>query len=91
MYKVVETVGENLILLSTEALKSCLFQDCLRVYLRIEIMENRTSIACPECSEKLHPSDVYKILDDRTLIEKYEEFVPARTTSNRASGPCNKR
>ncbi|XP_034018699.1 E3 ubiquitin-protein ligase RNF19B isoform X2 [Thalassophryne amazonica] len=48
--------------------------DCLRQYLRIEISESRVSIACPQCPEALAPLDVCSILDDRALLERFEEF-----------------
>ncbi|XP_013888343.1 E3 ubiquitin-protein ligase RNF19B isoform X2 [Austrofundulus limnaeus] len=48
--------------------------DCLRQYLRIEILESRVSIACPQCPENLTPLDVRAILDDRALLERFEEF-----------------
>ncbi|KAF7230471.1 E3 ubiquitin-protein ligase RNF19B isoform X2 [Nothobranchius furzeri] len=48
--------------------------DCLRQYLRIEISESRVSIACPQCPETLTPLDVCTILDDRALLERFEEF-----------------
>ncbi|XP_015227030.1 PREDICTED: E3 ubiquitin-protein ligase RNF19A-like isoform X1 [Cyprinodon variegatus] len=48
--------------------------DCLRQYLRIEISESRVNIACPQCPEALAPLDVHAILDDRALLERFEEF-----------------
>ncbi|KAM4633982.1 E3 ubiquitin-protein ligase RNF19A [Polymixia lowei] len=48
--------------------------DCLRQYLRIEISESRVGIACPQCSEALAPLDVRAILDDRALLERFEEY-----------------
>ena len=56
--------------------RSC--RDCLRQYLRIEIMESRVNIACPECAEKFHPNDIQRILDDLSLVRKYEEFMLRR-------------
>lgn len=53
-------------------------RDCLKQYLRIEITESRVNIACPECTEKLHPNDIQKILEDDVLIRKYEEFMLRR-------------
>lgn len=35
---------------------------CLRQYLKYQIIEARVSISCPECVEKMHPSDIYKLL-----------------------------
>lgn len=35
---------------------------CLEVYLKIEIMENRVIVNCPECPAPLHPNDIYGIL-----------------------------
>ncbi|XP_029114485.1 E3 ubiquitin-protein ligase RNF19B [Scleropages formosus] len=52
--------------------RSCL--DCLRQYLRIEISESRVGIACPQCHEVLAPPDVHAILEDRALLERFEEF-----------------
>lgn len=48
--------------------------DCLRQYLRIEISESRVCIACPQCHETLAPLDVRAILDDRALLERFEEY-----------------
>ncbi|XP_065113300.1 E3 ubiquitin-protein ligase RNF19B [Paramisgurnus dabryanus] len=48
--------------------------DCLRQYLRIEILESRVSIACPQCPEALALPDVHAILDDRALLDRFEEF-----------------
>ncbi|KAL2082272.1 hypothetical protein ACEWY4_022090 [Coilia grayii] len=48
--------------------------DCLRQYLRIEISESRVGIACPQCPEALALPDVRAILDDNTLLERFEEY-----------------
>uniref|UniRef100_A0A3Q3WZD8 RBR-type E3 ubiquitin transferase n=1 Tax=Mola mola TaxID=94237 RepID=A0A3Q3WZD8_MOLML len=56
--------------------RSCI--DCLRQYLRIEISESRVNISCPECSERFNPHDIRMILGDRTLMDKYEEFMLRR-------------
>lgn len=56
--------------------RSCV--DCLRQYLRIEISESRVNISCPECSERFNPHDIRLILNDDTLMEKYEEFMLRR-------------
>ncbi|KAF4517034.1 hypothetical protein B566_EDAN004654 [Ephemera danica] len=56
--------------------RSC--YDCLQTYLRVEISESRTSIACPQCSERLHPNDVRMILNDKTVYSKYEDFMVRR-------------
>ncbi|XP_054637412.1 E3 ubiquitin-protein ligase RNF19A-like [Dunckerocampus dactyliophorus] len=56
--------------------RSCI--DCLRQYLRIEISESRVNISCPECSERFNPHDISMILNDRGLMEKYEEFILRR-------------
>jgi len=34
--------------------RSC--YDCFQQYLKVEISESRVNIACPECSEPLHPN-----------------------------------
>ena len=56
--------------------------DCLRQYLRIEISESRVGIACPQCSEALAPMDVRAILDDRALLERFEEYQLRRFLAN---------
>ncbi|XP_055741757.1 E3 ubiquitin-protein ligase RNF19A isoform X3 [Salvelinus fontinalis] len=48
--------------------------DCLRQYLKIEISESRVGIACPQCPEAFAPQDVRAILDDLTLLERFEEY-----------------
>jgi hypothetical protein len=56
--------------------------DCLRQYLRIEISESRVGIACPQCAEPLAPSDVRAVLDDRALLERFEEYQLRRFLAN---------
>ncbi|XP_066582493.1 E3 ubiquitin-protein ligase RNF19A-like [Prorops nasuta] len=56
--------------------RSC--YDCLQQYLRVEISESRVNIACPECSEPLHPNDIRMILNDQVQLEKYEDFMVRR-------------
>ncbi|XP_077446210.1 E3 ubiquitin-protein ligase RNF19B [Stigmatopora argus] len=56
--------------------RSCLC--CLRQYLRIEITESRVQLSCPECAERMAPRQVARILDDRALLDKYEEFLLRR-------------
>ncbi|XP_028936309.1 E3 ubiquitin-protein ligase RNF19B isoform X3 [Ornithorhynchus anatinus] len=56
--------------------RSC--RDCLRHYLRLEISESRVPISCPECSERLNPHDIRRLLDDPPLMHKYEEFMLRR-------------
>ncbi|ESN89891.1 hypothetical protein HELRODRAFT_140431, partial [Helobdella robusta] len=57
--------------------RSC--RDCMRQYLRVEITESRINVACPECSEQLHPNDIRAILnEDVHLYNKYEEFMLRR-------------
>ncbi|XP_066992791.2 E3 ubiquitin-protein ligase RNF19B [Anabrus simplex] len=62
--------------LSTCHHRSC--YDCFQQYLRIEISESRVGIACPECSEPMHPNDIRMILNDKTQFEKYEDFMVRR-------------
>lgn len=48
-------------------------------YLRVEICESRVNITCPQCSEKIHPNDIAKILSDNSiLVDKYETFMLRR-------------
>ncbi|KAH0956425.1 hypothetical protein HN011_012009 [Eciton burchellii] len=56
--------------------RSC--YDCFQQYLKVEISESRVNIACPECSEALHPNDIRMILNDQTQLEKYEDFMVRR-------------
>ncbi|XP_076241222.1 E3 ubiquitin-protein ligase RNF19A [Calliopsis andreniformis] len=56
--------------------RSC--YDCFQQYLKVEISESRVNIACPECSEPLHPNDIRMILNDQTQFEKYEDFMVRR-------------
>lgn len=62
--------------LSTCSHRSC--YDCFQQYLRIEISESRISVACPECSEPMHPNDIRMILNDKLQFEKYEDFMVRR-------------
>ena len=53
--------------------------DCLRLYLKYQIIESRVLVSCPQCSEKMHPSDIYTLLSmDTPLLLKYEEFMLRR-------------
>ncbi|XP_026823825.1 E3 ubiquitin-protein ligase RNF19A [Ooceraea biroi] len=56
--------------------RSC--YDCFQQYLKVEISESRVNIACPECSEALHPNDIRMILNDQIQLEKYEDFMVRR-------------
>lgn len=48
-------------------------------YLQMEILESRVHVTCPECSEMLHPNDIYRLLcEHHHLLEKYEEFSVRR-------------
>lgn len=52
---------------------------CLESYLTIEITESRTDIACPQCSEPMHPSDIQLLLKTHpNVISKYEDFMVRR-------------
>ncbi len=63
--------------LSTCTHRAC--HHCLQQYLKIEILESRININCPECTEPLHPNDIQRILNyDPNLIEKYETFMLRR-------------
>jgi E3 ubiquitin-protein ligase RNF19A len=56
--------------------RSC--STCLQTYLKIEITESRINISCPECTEKFHPNDIRNILQNPTLMDKYEDFMVRR-------------
>lgn len=62
--------------LSTCSHRTC--YDCFQAYLRIEISESRVMLACPQCSELLHPSDIRMILNDEKMLAKYESFMLRR-------------
>lgn len=53
--------GSNF-LFSIETCEHSFCLECLRQYLKYQIIESRVSISCPQCSEKMHPSDIYKLL-----------------------------
>lgn len=54
-------------------------RSCLESYLTIEIFESRTEIACPECTEAMHPSDIQTLLRNfPTIMKKYEDFMVRR-------------
>lgn len=59
---------------------------CLRQYLKYQIMEARVSISCPQCSEKMHPSDIYRLLKLKVdipniLISSPQQNTPVITTT----------
>ena len=56
--------------------KSC--AGCMEEYLKIEIGESRIDISCPECTERLHPTDIQKLLKSDIHMNKYEEFMVRR-------------
>lgn len=54
-------------------------RNCLESYLTIEIFESRTEIACPQCTESMHPSDISTLLRTfPTVMKKYEDFMVRR-------------
>ena len=62
--------------ISTCEHRSCI--ECLRQYMALEISEARVNLTCPECSERFHPSDVKSILNDDSVMAKYDEFTLRR-------------
>lgn len=54
-------------------------RSCLESYLTIEIFESRTEIACTQCSDAMHPSDIEALLrTSPTIMKKYEDFMVRR-------------
>ncbi|XP_055325034.1 E3 ubiquitin-protein ligase RNF19B-like [Sitodiplosis mosellana] len=54
-------------------------RSCLESYLTIEIFESRTEIACTQCSDAMHPSDIETLLrTSPTIMKKYEDFMVRR-------------
>ena len=52
---------------------------CMRTYVRTEISDGRIALPCPVCSERLHPSDIERVLlGEPELIRKYEQFMIRR-------------
>ncbi|VDN34181.1 unnamed protein product [Gongylonema pulchrum] len=48
-------------------------------YLQVEIMESRVQLTCPECTELMHPSDIYSLMANcPEMLEKYETFALRR-------------
>lgn len=57
--------------------RSC--YDCFQQYLKVEISESRVNIACPECSEPLHPngkpkSSLFTSARVRFVLETLDDF-----------------
>ena len=52
--------------------------ECLRRYIITEIFDSRVNITCPECPKMMHPNDIRIILNEETLLEKYEIFMLRR-------------
>lgn len=40
--------------------------ECLRLYLKYQITESRVLVACPQCNEKMHPNDIYRLLSSNS-------------------------
>lgn len=65
--------------LATCAHRSCF--DCFQQYLRIEISESRISVACPECSEPMHPNGKFyplflcKVVDECSGAFNKQSFL----------------
>lgn len=52
---------------------------CLESYLHIEIFESRTEIACTQCADSMHPSDIESLLQSApAVLRKYEDFMVRR-------------
>ena len=54
---------------------------CLTSYLKLEISEGRVTLNCPhcDCSERIHPCDITRMLQKQPdLISKYEQFMVRR-------------
>ncbi|CAF1238961.1 unnamed protein product [Rotaria sordida] len=54
---------------------------CLKSYLKLEITEGRVTLNCPQsdCPERIHPSDISRILEKHPdIISKYEQFMVRR-------------
>lgn len=59
--------------------KHTVCRTCLERYLKNEINESRTDIACPQCSEAMHPSNIETLLNEHPeIISKYEDFMVRR-------------
>lgn len=43
--------------------------ECLRQYLKYQIIESRVAISCPKCSEKMHPNEIYNILSYNSIVD----------------------
>lgn len=64
---------------SLDTCKHTVCRVCLERYLKNEINESRTDIACPQCSEAMHPSNIEVLLKDYPeFISKYEDFMVRR-------------
>lgn len=72
--------------------------DCLRQYLKYQIIESRVSISCPQCNEKMHPNEIYSLLSLKplppiattTIMSLLPESTTTATaTSSTQSSPNN--
>ncbi len=48
--------------------------DCLCLYLKYQIIESRVLVSCPQCTEKMHPSDIYCLLSNNKLIKSVDSI-----------------
>jgi hypothetical protein len=66
--------------------------ECLRQYLKYQIVESRVAISCPKCAEKMHPNEIYNILlhnknnnNNANKNEKLNRTMSASSSSSEAS------
>ncbi|XP_071403804.1 E3 ubiquitin-protein ligase RNF19B-like isoform X2 [Pithys albifrons albifrons] len=62
--------------LASCAHRSC--RACLERYLRLAVSESRVPLSCPHCPAVLPPAEVHRLLPERALRDKYEEFLLRR-------------
>ena len=64
--------------------------ECLRQYLKYQIIESRVSISCPQCNEKMHPSDIYNLLSATNLnLNNNNNNTTELSTNSGSSSPNN--
>jgi hypothetical protein len=64
--------------------------DCLRQYLKYQIIESRVAIACPQCNEKMHPNNIYQLLSiasDSVVSPSSLTANPVVSSSSASSSP----
>lgn len=83
-----DTAGVNY-LYQLETCEHSFCVNCLRQYLKYQITESRVSISCPQCSEKMHPSDIYRLLLLKIVVAGDTASACSSSSSSSAVSPLS--